>query len=303
MKAVLSTRSGPPEVLQIIEREKPSPGPGEILIKVQSATVTSGDVNLRRIPRFFQSVLGLFVGFKPMKTPGVEYAGIVEAVGSDTATYNIGDAVCGTTTGLVHGANAEYVCVPANPKTGVIANIPEGVSFDEAAAAVVGPMTAMFILKKAGIASGQRVLVYGASGSVGSYAVQLAKHFGAEVTGVCSRPNIAMVQSLGADHTIDYQQEDFTQNGQQYDLIFDAVGKITKSKCTGSLSKNGRFATVRSLTKENAEELKQILHLVAIGEITPIIDREYRLDEIVEAHRYVETGRKKGNVILHVSDE
>jgi len=303
MKAVLLTKSGPPEVLQVIERDKPAPGPGEILIRVHAATVTSGDINLRRIPRLLQSVLGPIAGFKPMKTPGVEYAGIVEAVGSDVTAFKAGDPVCGTTTGLAYGANAEFVCVPEKPKMGVIAAKPEGVSFGEAAAATVGPMTAMFLLKKAGIASGQRVLVYGASGSVGSYAVQLAKHFGAEVTGVCSGANISLVESLGADHTIDYQQDDFTQNNQQYDLVFDAVGKISKARCAGSLSENGRFATVRSMTKENSDELKNILRLVEAGVVKAVIDREYSLDEIVEAHRYVESGRKRGNVILRVADE
>ena len=301
MQAVHITKSGPPEVLQIVEREKPMPGPAEVLVRVMSATVTSGDINLRRMPRFVQSVLGFIVGFKPMKTPGVEYAGIVETAGVDVSAFKAGEAVCGTTTGLAYGANAEYVCVPEKPKSGVICRIPEGVSFDTAAAATVGPMTAMFLLKKAGIKPGQRVLVYGASGSVGSSAVQLAKHFGAEVTGVCSGANLALVQSLGAHHTLDYQKEDFTQNGQQYDLIFDAVGKISKSRCAGSLSEKGVFTSVRSLTKENPDSLKKILHLVKTGELQPVIDREYSLDQIVEAHRYVETGRKKGTVIIHVA--
>lgn len=301
MKAVLAPKSGPPEILKIVDREIPTPRADEMLIKVCSATVTSGDVNLRRIPRFVQSVMGLIVGFKPMQTLGVEYAGVVRSVGSDVTAFQPGDAVCGTTTGLAHGANAEFVCVPEQPKMGVIALIPEGLTFDQAAAATVGPMTAMFLLKKGGLAAGQRALIYGASGSVGSYAVQLAKHFGAKVTGVCSTSNLELVQCLGADETIDYTKEDFTQNGQQYDLIFDAVGKITKSKCRASLSADGNYVTVRSLTKENTEALKQILNLVQIGEVTPLIDREYSLEEIVEAHRYVEAGHKKGNVIVRVS--
>lgn len=301
MKAVLSSKSGPPEVLKVVEREKPSPGPGEVLVKVHTATVTSGDVKMRRFPRLVLWVVGLFAGFKPMKTSGVEYAGTVEAVGDDVTAFKVGDAVCGTTTGLTYGANAEYVCVPEKPKLGVIVHKPEGVSFDDAAAAIVGPMTAMYFLKGAEVAAGQRVLVYGASGSVGSFAVQLAKHFGAEVTGVASTANQELVQALGADHAVDYTREDFTENGQRYDLIFDAVGKLSKSKCADSLSENGRFVTVRSSTKESAAALEEIQRLVASGELKPVIDREFSLDSIVEAHRYVESGHKKGNVIVRVA--
>lgn len=301
MKAVWSPKSGGPQLLQYKEINKPQPKPNEILVNVYYASVTSGDVKLRKINRAFLTVVGLVVGFKPMQIPGVEYAGVVEEAGAQVTSFSPGDAICGTTTGLKYGANAEYVCVPEKSKMGVITHKPESISFKEAACTPVGSMTAMWFLKKAQLGKGEHILIYGASGSVGSFAVQLAKHFGAKVTAVCSAPNVEMVKSLGADHVIDYQKENFADNGQKYEVIFDAVGKITKSKSARSLAENGRFVSVKSPTKEKVEDLQYVLKRVESGEIKTVIDKEYPLDRIVKAHQYVESGRKKGNVAIKVA--
>ncbi|MFW5687958.1 MAG: NAD(P)-dependent alcohol dehydrogenase [Spirochaetota bacterium] len=302
MKAILSTRSGPPEVLHYRDREKPTPGPNELLVRVRGATVARGDVVMRRMPRIVLRIVGALAGFKPMDTPGVEYAGDVVEVGDRVTAFRVGDAVCGTATGLRHGANAEFVCVPERPKQGVIVRKPEAVSYEDSAAAVVGGMTALQLVKRAGVRSGDRVLVNGASGSVGSYVVQLAKHVGAEVTGVCSASNVEMVRSIGADHVIDYTREDFTQGAAKYDVIVDAVGKTSKRRCRGALEADGRYVSSRAPTKEVAEELEYVQKLVESGEIRVVVDSEYPLERIVEAHRYVETGHKHGNVLVRVPE-
>lgn len=301
MKAVLSPRSGPPDVLQIREMSRPDPAPGEVLVKVHYATVTSGDVKLRKFNRAVLTVVGLVAGFKPMRIPGVEFAGVIEEVGSGVTSFSRGEAVCGTTTGLRFGANAEYVCVPEKPRMGVITRKPGSVSFQDAACTPVGSMTALWFLRKARIKGGDHILIYGASGSVGSFAVQLARHFGAEVTAVCSSASVDLVKSLGADHVIDYTKESFSESGQKYDIIFDAVGKTRKSRAAPSLAGNGRFVTVKSMTGEKVEEFDYVLKLVGSGEVRPVIDRAFPLDQIVEAHRYVDSGRKKGNVVIRVA--
>ena len=303
MKAVLSPKAGPPEVLQYTEIDKPHPKANEILIKVRRATVTIGDVKMRKFSRLVLAIVGLVFGFKPMKIPGIEYAGDVEATGDRVTGFSTGDPVCGTTTGLTFGANAEFVCVPQISRLCVIAIKPESISYADSAAATVGGMTALQLLKRAKLQSGESVLIYGASGSVGSFAVQLAKHFGAVVSAVSSTTNLPLVKSIGADHTIDYTTTDFTQNGQTYDVIFDAVGKTSKSKCEKSLGLSGRFISVKNSTKEKGDELEYIQNLVVSGDIKVVIDREYSLAQIVEAHRYVESGRKKGNVVIEVSEK
>jgi NADPH:quinone reductase-like Zn-dependent oxidoreductase len=300
MKAIVSTKHGPPEVLQLKEVEKPSPKENEVLIKVHAATVTQGDVMLRKLNPLMYLPMSFF-GVKRKRIPGHEFAGEVESVGANMKRFKAGDQVFGTTTGLSVGANAEYVCLPQEWRKGVLAIKPANVTYEEAAALPVGGMTALYILRKGNIQSGQKVLIYGASGSVGSYAIQLAKHhFGAEVTGVCSTANIELVKSLGADRIIDYAKENVTQNGQIYDVVFDAVGKFSSSHSKSLLKENGIFLTVQSTTSEEIENLVTLKELVEAGKLKAVIDRHYPLDQVADAHRYVETGRKKGNVVITV---
>jgi len=281
--------------------EKPVPADNEVLVKVQAATVTAGDVMLRRATFPLSLALGI-MGIRRKRIPGHEFAGEIEAVGRDVTRFKPGDQVFGTTTGLSVGANAEYVCLPEEWNSGVMALKPASVSYEEAAVLPVGGMTALHLLKKANIQSARRVLIVGASGSVGSYAVQLAKHFGADVTGVCSAANVDLVASLGANRVIDYTTEDFTRNGQTYDAIFDAVGKTSQAKCKASLAEGGVFVSVQSTTKESMGNLLLLGELADAGTIKPVIDKRYPLAPVAEAHRYVETGRKRGNVVITVEN-
>jgi NADPH:quinone reductase-like Zn-dependent oxidoreductase len=299
MKAIVKTKSGAADHLKLQEVDKPVPHHDEILVKVHAATVTIGDVRLRRLGPLFRFVMRL-AGYPPMRTPGIEMAGVVEAVGKDVKRFRVGDPVFGTTTGLRFGANAEYVCVPEEWEKGVVAIKPANATFEEAAPIPVGAMTALHILRRADIQQGQGVLVYGASGSVGTYAVQLAKHWGAEVTGVCRSANHEMVMSLGADHVIDYTKEDFTKSGQVYDVIFDAVIKLSRSDATGSLKPNGTYLSASSPTSEATEDLNFLGKLVVEGKLRAAIDRQYTLEQVPDAHRYVEKGHKKGNVVITV---
>lgn len=298
MKAIIVTKAGSPEVLKLREVEKPSPKANEILVKVRAATVTRGDVALRKLPRALLFVVGLLAGFKAQKISGVELAGVVEAIGDTVQGFRVGDEVFGTTTGLAYGANAEYVCVPEHSKHGVVAIKPSKLSFEQAAVLPVGGMTALYLLKKANIQPGQKVVINGASGSVGTYGVQLAKQLGAEVTAVCSGKNIKLVQSLGADKVIDYTKEDFASNGEVYDVIFDAVGKLSKSHVKTALRKSGKYVTVKSMTKELNENLAYLKELAEKGVLVPVIDKKFSLEDVPEAHRYVEQGHKVGNVVV-----
>ncbi|MBE0670741.1 MAG: NAD(P)-dependent alcohol dehydrogenase [Anaerolineales bacterium] len=301
MKAIVCTKQGPPEVLQLKDVEKPAPNANEVLVKVYASTVTIGDVILRKMHPLLLLPMRLF-GVKRKQTPGHEFAGEVEAVGWDVKRFRVGDQVFGTTTGLEVGANAEYVCVPEEWEAGVLAVKPANVTYEESAALPVGGMTVLFILQKGKIQHGQKVLVYGASGSVGTFAVQIAKHhFGAEVTGVCSAANVELVRSLGADNVIDYTKEDFTQNGESYDFIFDAVGKLSFTKVEKLLPRKEHFLSVQSSTNEKNENLILLKELAESGKIKPVIDKRYPLEQTAEAHRYVETGRKKGNVVITVA--
>lgn len=299
MKAIVQLSQGSADGLRLQEVEKPTPKANEVLVRVHAATVTAGDVVMRKLPRLVYPVLAL-MGLKRKSIPGHEFAGAVEAVGDDVTRFRAGDHVFGTTTGLRVGANAEYVCVPETSKSGVIAEKPANISYEQAAALPVGGMTALQILRKANIQHGQRALIYGASGSVGSYAVQLAKYFGADVTGVCSAANFEMVQSLGADSVIDYASGDFTQDTQTYDVIFDAVGKTSQKKLKNVLAENGVYLSVKGSTSEKLEYLSFLGELAEKGHIKPYIDARYPLEQTPAAHRYVETGRKKGNVVITV---
>ena len=300
MKAIICTKSGPPEVLQLKNVNKPIPADHEVLVKVHAATVTQGDIMLRKLHPLLFLPMRLF-GVKRKKIPGHEFAGVIEEIGNEVKRFKVGDQVFGTTTGLTVGANAEYVCVPEEWGRGVIALKPADISFDEAAAIPVGGMTALYILKKGNIQTGQKVLIYGASGSVGTYAVQFAKHhFGAKVTGVCSTANIELVHSLGADQVIDYTQEEVSSKGQIYDSVFDAVGKISSAQRKSLLKENGVYLTVQSSTSETIENLIALRELVEMGKVKPVIDKRFPLEQTADAHRYVETGRKKGNVVITV---
>ena len=309
MKAALYNTYGPPSVLKLTEVEKPLPKDNEILIKIHAATVTSGDVRLRGSdfpPLFWLPARLIFGLFKPKKKIlGHELAGSIEAVGKDVTKFKIGDHVFGTTTMLKTGSYAEYICLPQEWKHGVVEKKPENLSFKEAAALPVGAMTALFLLEKAylslKIKRGGKVLIYGASGSVGSYAVQIATQYGAIITGVCSGSNFEMVKSLGAEKVIDYKKEDYSQREEKFDIVFDAVGKTTKSKAKKVLYAKGAFVSVKMLTKEKSDKLKRIKNLAEEKKLKPFIDRIFPLDEIVSAHEYVDSGRKRGNVVIEIS--
>lgn len=303
MRAIIQTRHGGGQVLELQEVPKPSPGENEVLIQIAAATVTRGDVILRSMPGWMALPMRLFFGMGGKRIPGHELAGVVEAAGQGVSRFKEGEPVFGTTTGLRVGSYAEYVCLPEEWRGGVLAAKPPGIRFGEAAALPVGGMTALQILRKADPQAGQAVLIYGASGSVGTYAVQLAHSYGALVTGVCSSRNVELVSSLGASHVIDYTREDFTLSSQRYDVIFDAVGKLSESQVRRVLKEDGRYVSVKTMTKEQNSDLLELKELVVAGQVRPVIDRRYPLEQAAEAHRYVETGRKRGNVVLVVRPE
>ncbi len=298
MQAIVITRPGPPEVLQLQEVTNPAPKANEVQIRVHAATVTAGDALLRKLPSWLWLPMQILTPHRRKQIPGHELAGEVESIGKDVTRFAPGDQVFGTTTGLSVGANAEYVSLPEAWPAGVLARKPVNLSYAEAAALPVGGMTALQLLRRASLQRGQKVLIYGASGSVGTMAVQLARHFGAEVTGVCSTANLALVRSLGAQTVVDYTQEDFTLGGETYDVIFDAVGKGPASRSKKSLKPGGRYLSVTASTREQTDDLVFLSELAEAGLIRPVIDRRYPLAQTADAHRYVETGRKRGNVVL-----
>ncbi len=302
MKAIVAEGFGSPDVLHIREVEKPEPRSGEVLVQIHAATVIQGDIVLRNMhPLFFIPLW--FFGLRRKRIPGHEFAGEVVAVGGGVNEFKPGDKVFGTTTGLTLGANAEFVCVPVKTKSSVLAKIPENLTYEEAAAMPVGGMTALNLLQRAGIKPGQKVLIYGASGSVGTFAVQLAKqYFSANVTGVCSTTNVDLVKSLGADQVVDYKKEDISDSDQTFDVILDAVGKADLKAMNKILVENGSLVSIRTPTHESIENLQILIDLAGQGKLKPVIDRRYPLEQTAEAHRYVEAGHKKGNVVLSVMD-
>jgi len=279
--------------------DKPSPKGKEILIRIFATTVTSGEVKLLSLSLPLRFVFRAMGAIGKNKITGHELAGEIEAVGKAVERFKPGDQVFATT-GLKAGAHAEYVCLP---ESAMMAPKPANLTYEQAAAVPIGGNTALYLLKQADIQRGQKALIYGASGSVGSYAVQLARHFGAEVTGVCSTANLDLVKSLGAAHVIDYTKEDFAHGRQTYDLIFDAVSKISPARSEAALGTNGRFLTVSSPTSEETENLLFLKELIEAGELRPVIDRHYPLEQIVEAHRYVASGHKRGNVVITVRQD
>jgi len=328
MKAIVCTRYGPPEVLKLTEVPKPVPKDNEALIKIYAASVTQADVIDRSFvfPHpWIWPLARMSIGLmRPRKAIlGFELAGEVESVGRDVKSYKKGDKVFASTFEFGFGCYAEYTCVS---EAGALATMPSNMTYEEAAAVPLGGLTALsFIRDRAHVQRGQKVLIYGASGSVGTYAVQLAKYYGAVVTGVCSTSNLEMVKSLGADMVIDYTVEDFTKNGETYDVIFDAVNKSSFSLCKDSLKQKGiylvTFPSISFLIQmlwtsmignkkviggeasEKAEALFFLKELIEAGKIKAVIDRSYPLEQIVEAHKYVEAGHKKGNVVITVGHD
>ncbi|NDJ77580.1 MAG: NAD(P)-dependent alcohol dehydrogenase [Chloroflexi bacterium] len=318
MRAVICTKYGPPEVLQLAEVEQPTPKDDEVRIKIFATAVTASDGIVRgfKLPIWHPLglLMGLVVGFGKPRNPilGMVLAGEVEATGQDVAQFKVGDPVFAST-GTRFGCYAEYICLPEKSKKGLPAQIPSvmtlkptNMTYEEAAALPYGGLLALLFLRKGNIQSGQNVLIYGASGAIGTAAVQIARAFGNTVTGVCSTRNIEMVQSLGANRVIDYTAEDATSKLERYDLVLDAVGKrkssALKKRCKEALTPQGQYVSVDDGNpKPTLELLTTIKDLVEAGKIKPIIDRTYPLEQMAEAHRYVDTGHKKGNVVITVA--
>lgn len=296
MKAVIYEKYGSPDVLQLAEIPKPVPKDNEVLIKIHATTVTAGDWRLRKADPFLARIFnGLF---KPtrVKVLGFELAGVIEEAGAKVQSFKKGDPVFASC-GFRFGGYAEYTCLPAS---GDIAIKPANMRFEEAAAVPIGGLTALRFLKQSGIKKGDKVLIYGASGSVGSFAIQIAKAMGAAVTAVCSTANLDLVKKLGADHVIDYTREDFSKRDETFDIVFDAVGKSSRAAAKKVLKNAGKFVTVKKSPKSNPGDLLYLKELIEAGKLVSVIDRRYTLEQIREAHAYAESFRKKGNVVVNL---
>ena len=330
MKAIVWTEYGPPDVLQLREVAKPIPKDNEVLIRICATTVTAGDCEMRRMkPAMrYRLLMRLYVGLeRPQRITmlGMELAGEIEAVGSDVTRFQKGDGVFAATGFAGQGACAEYICLPEEPQEGALALKPASMTCEEAAAVPMGGLEALSFVRQGNIQSGEKVLINGAGGTIGTFAVQLAKYFGAEVTAVDSTRKLDMLRSIGADHVIDYTQEDFTKRGQMYDFILDVVGKSSFAGSMRSLSPDGRYLLAvpglsqkvrgrwasRTSNKKvtfgaahpNTEDLLFLKKLIEEGKVRSVIDRRYSLEQTAEAHRYVETGQKAGHVIITVGHE
>jgi len=325
MRAVVFDRYGPPEVLRLDEVERPVPRDTEVLVKVQATTVNRFDTATREANRRSGLAISLLSRLvSGLRRPrqrvlGTEFAGEVEAAGAAVTEFAVGDRVFGTT-GLKFGAHAEYLAMPVSAR---IAQMPAGMSFEEAAPTCDGALNALTCLKQADLREGRRILIYGASGAIGTAGVQLARSFGADVTAVCNTKNLELVRSLGADKVIDYTQEDFTKNGQTYDVILDAVGKHSFTRSRGSLEPNGIYLPTDGFAnlmwalvtprlggkkvlfqippRQTKQDVLFLKELIETGKYRPVIERRYPLEDVVEATRYVETEQKTGNVVLTVS--
>lgn len=296
MKAVIYKKYGSPDVLELVEVNKPSPNANEVLIKIHATTVTAGDWRLRKADPFLAR---LFNGlFKPIRVKilGFELAGVIEEVGKNVQALTKGDPVFASC-GLRFGGYAEYTCLPAND---LIALKPSNMSFEEAATVPIGGLTALRLIKQSGLKTGDSILIYGASGSVGTFAVQIARSMEAEVMAVCSTSNVDFVKKLGAQQVIDYTKDDFTKTETRFDVVFDAVGKTSKAACKHLLKPRGKYISVTGSPKSNPDDLQALKNLIEAGQLVTVIDRKYTLEQIREAHAYVESFRKKGNVVVEV---
>ncbi|MBS1976682.1 MAG: NAD(P)-dependent alcohol dehydrogenase [Bacteroidetes bacterium] len=297
MKAVVYEKYGPPDVLELKDINRPKPKRNEVLIKIHATTVSAGDWRMRKadpiLARLFNGL------FKPtrVKILGFEIAGVVEEVGDMVQSFRPGDAVFASC-GLRFGGYAEYTCLPVND---LIAKKPFNMTFEEAATIPIGGITALRFLKQSGLKAKDKVLIYGASGSVGTFAVQIAKAYNADITGVCSTPNVPLVRQLGASQVIDYTKSDFSKTDTRYDIIFDAVGKTSKAACRPLLRKGGKYVSVNSSPKSHPDDLLELKQLIEDGKLTTVIDRRYSLHQIKEAHTYVESFHKKGNVVINIT--
>lgn len=330
MKAVVWTAYGPPEVLQLQEIPKPVPKDNEVLIRIHATTATSGDCEQRalKLAAKYRFLLRAYVRFKrPERITilGMELAGEIEAVGSDVTRFQKGDEVFAATGFAGQGACAEYICLPEEPQEGALALKPASMTHEEAAPVPMGGLEALSFVRQGNVQSGQKVLINGAGGTIGTFAVQLAKHFGGEVTAVDSTRKLDMLRSIGADQVVDFTQEDFTRSGETYDFILDVISRSPFAGSIGSLAKGGRYhianpglsqtlrgrwtsmASSKKVTFGSAHpktvDLLFLKELIEAGKVRSVIDRCYSLEQTAEAHRYVETGRKAGHVIITVGDE